>query len=77
MRKIRRQLDTRSVLLGGAVVLLFLFLTGAKVGTQVGRYQLSTVERRGFAEIYVIDTTTGAVKFVDTKNENIPFEQIR
>jgi hypothetical protein len=27
--------------------------------------------------VYVIDTVTGAVKFVDEKNENKPFEEIK
>ena len=72
----RSRFSLTSFLLGVIIVLLFLFLTGAKTGYQIGRYQLSTVERRGFAELYVIDTTSGAVKFVDTKYENVPFEKV-
>jgi hypothetical protein len=63
-------------LIGAVVVLAFIFLTGASNVSQIGRYQINSVSRGNFTDVYVIDTTTGAVKWWDTKYENIPFEQI-
>ena len=63
--------------IGAGVVLAFLLLTGAASVPQIGRYQIEGVSRDGFTNLYVIDTTTGAVKWWDTKNENIPFEEIK
>ena len=63
-------------LIGAVVVLAFLFLTGATDVPQIGRYQINSVSRGDFSDVYVIDTTTGAVKWWDTKYENIPFEKI-
>ena len=62
-------------LLGALFVLSFLFLTGASDFQQIGRYQISTVVRRDFVDIYVIDTCTGIVKYVTGKNENKPFDE--
>jgi hypothetical protein len=59
------------------VVVALLFLTGAASVPQIGRYQIEAVSRGNYSDVYVIDTTTGAVKWWDTKNENIPFEQIK
>lgn len=65
-------------IMGAGVVISFLFLTGAASVPQIGRYQIETASRRGdFTDVYVIDTTTGAVKWWDTKHENMPFEQIK
>ena len=63
-------------LIGAVAVLAFLFLTGATDVPQIGRYQINSVSRGDFSDVYVIDTTTGAVKWWDTKYENIPFEKI-
>jgi hypothetical protein len=43
---------------------------------QVGRYRMSVVIRSSFTDIFVIDTTTGVVKYVG-KDEGKPFAQIR
>lgn len=64
--------------LGGAVIAVGLFfLLGAGSESQVGRYQISTCLKRDWVWVYVIDTTTGVVKFVDEKNENKPFDEIK
>ena len=63
-------------LIGAVVIVAFLFLTGAADVPQIGRYQINSVSRGDFSDVYVIDTTTGAVKWWDTKYENIPFEKI-
>jgi hypothetical protein len=63
--------------LGILACLGILFLTGAGNGGQVGRYQVSTCLKRDWVYVYVVDTTTGVVKFVDEKDENKPFEEIK
>jgi hypothetical protein len=65
------------ILMGAGVVIIFLFLTGAVSVPQIGRYQIEAVSRGDFSDVYVIDTTNGAVKWWDTKNENVPFDQIK
>ncbi len=64
-------------LIGAGVVIAFLFLTGATSVSQIGRYQIEAVSRDNFSDVYVIDTTTGAVKWWDTKHEDVPFDQIK
>jgi len=66
------------LLLGAMITLSLVFIIGAGPnGSQVGRYQLSTCLKRDWVYVYVIDTATGTVKFVDEKNENKPFEEIK
>ena len=66
------------LVLGAVITLGLVFIIGAgSNGTQVGRYQVSTCLKRDWVYVYVIDTATGAVKFVDEKNENKPFEEIK
>ena len=61
-----------------AIALSSAFLMGMKTPDHtVGRYQLEVVVRNSFPDLYVIDTATGRVKWVDSKNENKPFDQIR
>lgn len=53
----------------GVLSALALFLlTGAANHTPVGKYEVEAVVRDRTTQIYVIDTTTGAVKWVDTMN---------
>ncbi len=64
--------------LGAMVVVGLVFMTGAgQNNSQVGRYQISTCLKRDWVYVYVIDTATGTVKFVDEKNENKPFDEIK
>jgi hypothetical protein len=66
-------------LIFGALLTLgvvFIMGTGPNSAT-VGRYQISTCLKRDWIYVYVIDTATGAVKFVDEKNENKPFDEIK
>jgi len=66
------------LVLGAMITLGLVFIIGAGPnGSQVGRYQLSTCLKRDWVYVYVIDTATGTVKFVDEKNENKPFEEIK
>ncbi len=64
--------------LGAMATLGLFFVLGAgQDNAQVGRYQISTCLKRDWVHVYVIDTATGVVKFVDEKNENKPFEEIK
>jgi hypothetical protein len=63
---------------GAILALGLMVLVGAGPAQDtIGRYQISTCLKRDWVYIYVIDTATGAVKFVDEKNENKPFEEIK
>jgi hypothetical protein len=64
-------------LIGAGVVIAFLFLTGTASIPQIGRYQIEGVSRGDFINVYVIDTTTGAVKWWDTDHEDVPFDKIK
>jgi hypothetical protein len=65
-------------LVGAALALALVLLTGAgHPGEAIGRYQISTCLKRDWVYVYVIDTVTGTVKFVDEKNENKPFDEIK
>lgn len=59
------------------IVFSFFTITGAVTGDQSGRFQLQAVVRGNFVQLYVIDTSTGRVKWVGAKDENKPFEQIK
>jgi hypothetical protein len=64
--------------LGAMITLGLVFIIGAGPNSaQVGRYQISTCLKRDWVYVYAIDTATGVVKFVDEKNENKPFEEIK
>jgi F0F1-type ATP synthase membrane subunit a len=65
------------ILVGIAIAISFFILTGATTETQVGRYQISTSVKRDFVDVYIVDTLTGAVKYVDPRDENKPFEEIK
>lgn len=63
--------------IGMFISLAMIFLTGANSAPQVGRYQMQCVERGGFADVYVMDTTNGVVKWLDSKDEGKPFDEIK
>ncbi|MCF6238944.1 MAG: hypothetical protein L3J79_09065 [Candidatus Marinimicrobia bacterium] len=52
-------------IMGVLSVLAAFLLTGATGVAPVGRYQMESVVRSNITHIYVIDTTTGRVKWVD------------
>lgn len=64
-------------LIGGLMAAGLFFMLGLGPADQVGRYQISTCLKRDWVHVYVIDTATGVVKFVDEKNENKPFDEIK
>jgi hypothetical protein len=65
-----------SFVMGFLAAMGLLFLTGAADTSQVGRYQISTCLKRDWVHVYVIDTATGVVKFVNEKDEKKPFLEI-
>ena len=63
---------------GAMITLGMVFILGTGANSPpVGRYQISTCLKREWIYVYVIDTATGTVKFVDEKNENKPFDEIK
>lgn len=64
--------------MGMAATVALLFLTGANSVPQIGRYQMEVVVRSpNVSDVWVIDTTTGVVKWLDFKDEGKPFEEIK
>jgi hypothetical protein len=62
---------------GLLLALALVALTGAGgEGPPIGRYQMEIISRTGFTDIFVMDTTTGVVKYVG-KDEGKPFDQIQ
>ena len=64
------------IALSAFALLSFFLLTGAQFETQVGRYQMEVITRNNFTDIFVIDTTTGAVKYLGN-DEGKPFSEIK
>ncbi|MCB2145245.1 MAG: hypothetical protein KQI81_02140 [Deltaproteobacteria bacterium] len=67
------------ILIGISMVLMLLLLTGAAPvdrTSQIGRYRLTAMVRGNFPDLFVIDTATGAVKWIGN-DEGKPFEQIK
>ena len=62
--------------IGLVIGLALLLLVGATYDNQIGRYRMSVITRNNFTDIYVIDTVTGAVKYLG-KDEGRPFEEIK
>ena len=56
-------------------VLTILLLTGAASINPVGKYQMETIVRSNITHIYVMDTTTGKVKWVDEMDT--PFDEMK
>ena len=61
---------------GLLLALALVALIGAGGEAPIGRYQMELMSRTGFTDIFVIDTTTGVVKYVG-KDEGKPFDQIQ
>ena len=67
------------LIFGAAITLGFLLLSGAtpiEEQPQIGRYRMTAVVRGNFPDLFVIDTATGAVKWVGN-DEGKPFNQIK
>ncbi len=65
------------LVLGILLVMVLILFTGAGTmqSQEVGRYRMSVSIRGNFTDIYVIDTTTGVVKYLG-KDEGKPFDQV-
>lgn len=64
-----------SILVGAVGMLILFLLIGASSHPSKGKYQMEAVVRERITQIYVMDTTTGVVKWVDAMNT--PFEQMK
>jgi len=62
-------------IVGILAVLGFFSLTGASNTSPVGKYQMELLVRNRIAEVYVMDTTTGMVKWA--AEMNTPFEKMK
>ena len=72
------RLDHRSFIFffaGVFTTLALVLLTGAGYVNPIGKYQLEAVTRDRVTQVYVLDTTTGVVKWVDAYNT--PFEALK
>lgn len=69
---------TYHVLAAVFILMALVLFTGAAhtEKDQVGRYRMAVVTRNNFTDIFIIDTTTGVVKYAG-KDEGKPFEQIK
>ena len=77
MQKNRKGLTL--VMMAVTIALTILLLAGANHvdnRPQIGRYRLTAVVRGNFPDLFVIDTATGAVKWVGS-DEGKPFDQIK
>ena len=64
-------------LLGVFMAISAMFLIGAAPRSEIGRYQIQSWVRDNFLGVFVVDTATGVVKYVDRAQENKPFENIK
>jgi len=62
-------------IMGILSVLITLVLTGATGINPVGKYQMESVVRSNNTHVYVMDTTTGRVKWVD--DMDTPFDEMK
>lgn len=58
-----------------AGMLAVVLLTGATVSKPVGQYQMEIVVRDRSTQIYIMDTSTGVVKWVDAMGK--PFTEMK
>jgi hypothetical protein len=62
-------------IIGILSVLTIFLLTGAASINPVGKYQMETISRNNITHIYVMDSTTGKVKWVDEMDT--PFDEMK
>ena len=76
MQAIRKSQAVVYFAAGILLALVLVALIGAGGEAPVGRYQMEIVSRTGFTDIFVMDTTTGVIKYVG-KDEGKPFSQMQ
>ena len=62
-------------MMGALSILAILLLTGAVNSNPVGKYQMEAFARDKITNIYVMDTTTGKVKWLDKMDTT--FEEMK
>lgn len=60
---------------GALCMLAVLLLTGISGSYPVGKYQMESIVRNSITNVYVMDTTTGRVKWVNKMN--ISFDEMK
>ena len=65
--------------IGAAATVMLMFLAGATTTdkSEIGRYRMCCASRGSFTEVYVIDTTTGVVKWQGSGDDGKPFQEIK
>jgi len=64
-----------SFIMGAVCAFALILLLGAANTNPMGKYQMEAVLRNNITHIYVMDTTTGRVKWVD--GMNISFDEMK
>lgn len=64
------------LMMGFFLFLAFVVLTGAIAEHDVGRYRMAVITRNSITDVYVIDTSSGVVKYVG-RDEGKPFAQMK
>ena len=62
-------------IMGVLSVLTVLLLTGAADNNPIGKYEMESIVRSNITHLYVMDTTTGRVKWVD--DMDTPFDEMK
>ena len=75
MRTGNRREKKSFFLLGALSMLTILLLTGAVTGPHPGKYQMESIVKNNAVQLYVMDTTTGKVKWV--KDMNVTFDEMK
>jgi hypothetical protein len=70
-----RRKDVLLFIAGALSVLSLFLLTGAGAQSPIGKYDITVAHRGETHLIYVIDTTTGSVRWVDSMNT--PFTELK
>ncbi len=63
------------LIIGALSTMAILLLTGISGSYPVGKYQMEPIVRNNITQIYVMDTTTGKVKWVNEMN--ISFDEMK
>ena len=76
MNRQNRKQSLWIVLLGAFILLSIFLFGGAQYESQISRYRMQVITRNNFTDIFVIDTTTGVVKYLG-KDEGKPFPEVK
>ena len=75
LNTVKRRKDVLLFVAGALSVLSLFLLTGAGSQNPIGKYDISVARRGETHIIYVIDTTTGSIRWADSMNT--PFTELK